>query len=87
MILMISLDAEVKIGALFRLLERRIKAVEFARSNRIKIPLSKVLYVPNRICWIIMCTQTVQKPVGWKFYDLFTENILTTESTKIRLGA
>ena len=49
MILMISLDGEVKIGALFRLLERRINAVEFERSNRIKIPLSKVLYVLNRI--------------------------------------
>ena len=50
MILMISLDAEVKIGALFRLLERRIKAVEFERSNQIEIPLSKVEYVPNLIC-------------------------------------
>ena len=50
MILMISLDAEVKIGALFRLLERRIKAVEFERSNQIEIPLSEVEYVPNLIC-------------------------------------
>ena len=64
MILMISLDAEVKIGALFRLLERRIKAVEFERSNQIEILLSKVEYVPNLICLNIMCTQTVPKQVG-----------------------